>query len=92
LLRPNRCCQKGVLIGFATKLGSGSSGVSTIWNLSRSSTLSTTTIKVVGIPQMVFTNPITTIHVNRTTYRPLMSSMIVGRYKNVDAMHLRGGY
>ncbi len=41
---------------------------------------------------MVFTNLIMTTHVNRTTDRPLMSSMFVGRYKSVDAMNLRGGY
>jgi hypothetical protein len=47
---------------------------------------------VFGIPQMVFTNLITTTHVNRTIDRPLMSSMVVGRYKNVDVVHPRGGY
>jgi hypothetical protein len=33
-------------------------------NLSRSSALPTTTIGVIGSSQMVFTNPIMTIHVN----------------------------
>ncbi len=41
---------------------------------------------------MVFTNPITTTHVNRTIDRPLTSLMTIGRYKNVDVVHLRKGY
>jgi hypothetical protein len=41
---------------------------------------------------MVFTNPITTIHVNRTIDRPLMSSMVIGGYINADAMYPIGGY
>jgi hypothetical protein len=41
---------------------------------------------------MVFTNPITTIHVNRTTDRPLMNSMVAGGYKNAYATNPRGGY
>jgi hypothetical protein len=58
--------RRGMLIGFTTKLGSGSNGVSARRDLSRSSVLPTTTIGVVGIPQMVFINPITTIHGNMT--------------------------
>jgi hypothetical protein len=54
-------------------LGNGSNGVSTRRNLSRSSMLPTTTIGFVGILQMVFINPITTIHGNMTTDRPLMT-------------------
>ncbi len=65
--------KKGILIGFAAKLGNGSNGVSTRRNLSRSSMLPTTTIGFVGILQMVFINPITTIHGNMTTDRPLMT-------------------
>jgi len=34
---------------------------------------------------MVFANPIMIIHVNRNISRPPMGSMVVGRYKNVDA-------
>jgi hypothetical protein len=73
-------------------LGSESSGVSTIRNLNWSLALPTTIIRVVCTPQMVFTNPITTIHVNRTTNQPLMNSMVVRGYKSVDATNLRGGY
>jgi hypothetical protein len=45
-------------------LGHGSRGVLTGKNLNRSFELPTITIGVVGTPQMVFTNPIMTIHVN----------------------------
>jgi len=54
--------KRGILIGFIAKLGSGSSGVLTIRNLNRSSTLPIATTRVVGKPQIMFTNPITTIH------------------------------
>ncbi len=84
--------RRGVLIGSIAKLDSKLGGVSTIRNLSWSLALLTITIGVVRTPQMVFTNPITTIHVNRTTNQPLMNSMAVGGYKNVDATNLRGGY
>jgi hypothetical protein len=55
-------------------------------------TLLITTVGVVGIPQMVFTNPKMTIHVNRTIDRPLMRSMVVGKYKSANVMHPRGGH
>jgi hypothetical protein len=58
--------KKGVLIKSTTKLGNGSNGVSAWKKLNGSSSLPTTTIGVVGTPQMVFTNSITIIHVNRT--------------------------
>jgi hypothetical protein len=58
--------KRGVLIGFAAKLGSGSSGVSVRRNMNQNSALLATTTGVVGIPQMVFTNPIIGIHGNRT--------------------------
>jgi hypothetical protein len=60
----------------------------TEWNMA----LPATIIRVVGTPQMVFTNPLMTIHVIRTINRPSMSSMVVGGYKNVDATNPRGGY
>jgi len=41
---------------------------------------------------MVFTIPTMTIHVNRTANQPLMNSMDVGKYRNVNAMNPRGGY
>ncbi len=56
----------GVLIGSTTKLGSGSGGISIKRKLSGSMTLPISTIRIVGTPQMVFTNPIMTTHVNRT--------------------------
>jgi hypothetical protein len=58
--------RRGILIGFTTLLGSGSGGVLARWKLNGSSALPTT-IGVVGTLQMVFTNLIMTIHVNRTT-------------------------
>jgi NH3-dependent NAD+ synthetase len=65
LVAPNiDVVKKEVLIGYATKLGCGLGGVSVISNLNRSLTLPTITNGVVGIFQMVFTNSITTIHVN----------------------------
>jgi len=64
---PNKdVVKRGVLIGFTPKLGNESSGVSVVRNLSQSSALPTTTIGVIGMPQMVFTNPIMTIDVNKT--------------------------
>jgi hypothetical protein len=41
---------------------------------------------------MVFTNPITTTHGNRTTNQPLMNSKAVGRCRNADVVHSRRGY
>ncbi len=41
---------------------------------------------------MVFTNLIMTTHVNKTTYRPLMNSMAIGGYRNIDVVNPRGGY
>ncbi len=47
--------KSGVLIGFATNLGRGSSKVFTGKKLIRSLGIPTATIGVVGTPQMVFT-------------------------------------
>ncbi len=41
---------------------------------------------------MVFTNLIMTTHVNRIIDQPLMNSMAIRRYKNVDLTNLKGGY
>jgi hypothetical protein len=41
---------------------------------------------------MVFTNLIMTIHVNRNANWPLMSSMVIGRYKNVNAINPKKWY
>jgi len=60
--------------------------------LSGSMTLPTATTRVVGTPQMVFTNPIMTTHVNRIENRPPMNSMATGRYRNVDVVNPKGGY
>jgi len=54
----------GILIKFATNLGHGLGGILKGRNLSRNSGLPTIITRVVGTPQMVFTNMIMTIHVN----------------------------
>jgi len=79
-------------IGSTTKLGSGSGGILTRRKLNGSSTLPTTTTRVVGTPQMVFTNLILIIHVYRITNQPPMSSMDVGGYKSANAMNPKRGY
>ncbi len=84
--------RRGILIGFVTKLGSRSCGVSVVRNLNQSSALPTITTRVVGTLQMVFTNLMTTTHVNKTTNWTLMSSMVVGGYKNANVTNPRGGY
>jgi len=56
--------KRGILIRFTRKLGNESNGILTVRNLNQSLTLPIATIGVVGMPQMVFTNPIKTIHVN----------------------------
>jgi hypothetical protein len=81
----------GVLIGSIVNLGHGSRRVSTRRNLNRSLGL-LTTIRVVGTPQMVFTNPIMIIRVNMIIYQPPMSSIVVGRYKSTNVGNPRGGY
>ncbi len=55
-------------------------------------TLPTAIIGVVGTPQMVFTNPIMTTHVNRTVDQPPLSSMVVGTYINADVTNPKRGY
>ncbi len=67
----------GVLIRCTTNLGGGLGGVLVGRNLSWSSTLPTSTTGVLGTPQIVFTNPIMTTHVNRIADRPSMGSMVV---------------
>jgi hypothetical protein len=84
--------KKGTLIGSTTKLVSGSGGVLTKNNLNQNSALPTTITRVVGTPQMVFNNPIMTIHVNMIVDRPLMSSMVVGGYKSTNVVNPKGGY
>ncbi len=60
--------------------------------MNQSSALVATTIKVVDTPQMVCTNSIMTTHVNKTTDRPLMNSMVIRKYRSADVMNPRGGY
>jgi hypothetical protein len=67
--------RKGMLIGYVAKLGSGSNRVSVVRNLNPSLALPTVTIRVIGMPQMVFTNPIMITHVNMIANQPLMSPM-----------------
>ncbi len=40
---------------------------------------------------MVITNPILTIHVNRTTDQPPINSIVVGRYKSTYVENPKGG-
>jgi hypothetical protein len=47
---------RGILIGSTTKLGNELNGISAERNLNWNTTLPIITIKVVGTPQMVFTN------------------------------------
>jgi len=84
--------RRGVLIRSITKLDSGLGGILTVRNLSQSLALPIATTGVVDIFQMMFTNSIIIIHVNRTTDRPLMSLMAIGRYKNVNVKHPKRGY
>jgi hypothetical protein len=59
--------KRGILIGSIAKLGSALGGVLVGRNLSQSLVLLVVITRVVGIPQMVFTNPIIATHGNRTT-------------------------
>jgi hypothetical protein len=50
------------------------------------------TTAIIGTPQMVFTNLIMTIHVNKTVDQPLMNSMVARRYKITNAKNPKGRY
>jgi len=69
--------KRGILLRYVTKLGSKSGGVSVVRNLTQSSTLLIITTRITDTLQMVFTNPITTIHLNMIINRPLMNSMAI---------------
>ncbi len=84
--------KRGVLLGFVTKLGNGLGGILVGSNLSQKLTILVATIGVVGKPQIIFTNLISTTHVNKITDRPLVSSMVIGGYKNANIVNLRRGY
>jgi len=60
--------RRGVVIEFVINLGHGSDEFSVGRSLSRSLGLPSTNTGVFGTPQMVFINPIMTIHVHKTTY------------------------
>jgi hypothetical protein len=69
IIAPNMdVVRKGVIIESATNLGRGLGGLFTRKKLTRSSGLPIANTGVVGTPQKVFTNPIMTTHVNKTTY------------------------
>jgi hypothetical protein len=82
----------GILIGSATKLGNGSNGVSIVRSLNQSSTLPIATTGIVRKPQMVFTNPISTTHVNMIINWPLMSSMAARGCRSADVVNPKRGY
>jgi hypothetical protein len=84
--------KRGILIGYAAKLGSGLGGILAGWKLSGSTTLPITIIRVVGTPQMVFTNSIMTTHVNRIVDQPSMSSRVARGYRSANVVNPRGGY
>ncbi len=70
----------GILIGSTLNLSCGPKGVLAGRNLSKNLGIPVA-IGVVGTPQMVFTNPITTIYENKTIDQPLMNSITIGGYK-----------
>jgi hypothetical protein len=53
-------------------------------NLSRSSRILKANIRIIRTPHMVFTNPIMTIHVNKTIEQPPMNSIVARGYKSID--------
>jgi hypothetical protein len=80
--------KNGTLIGSETNLGSGLGGISARKSLA----LPPATIRVVGTPQMVFTNLIMTTHVNKIADQTSMSSMAIKGYRSVDVTNPRKGY
>jgi len=84
--------KRGVLIEYVAKLGGGLSGILVVRNLNQSSALLIATTRIVGTLQMVFTNLIMNTHVNMITNQPLMSLMVIGRYKSANVANPRGGY
>jgi hypothetical protein len=91
IIKPNtNIAKRGVVIGSIVNLDHGLGRFLANRSLSRS--LPIANIKVVGTPQMVFTNPIMITHEHKTIYKPLMSSITVGRYRNIDAEDLKVEY
>jgi hypothetical protein len=92
IVAPNMNVVRRVVIGFAINLGHGSSGFSVGRNLNRSSGLAVANTRVVATPQMVFTNPIMTTHVHKTTHKSPRSLIDVGGYKSTNAKNPKGWY
>jgi len=92
IVMPNtNVTKRGIVIGLAINLNYGSNGLSMRRNLNRNSRLPMVNTRVVGTPQMVFTNPIMTTHVHKTTNRPHMSSIVVGGYRSTNIEDSKGG-
>ncbi len=66
---------RGIVIRSVVNLSHGLGGFSMRRNLNKSLGLPAVNIRVVGTPQMVYTNPIMTTHVHKTIDIPLMSSI-----------------
>ncbi len=81
--------KRGMVIGFVANVNHGLGGLSGR-NLNRSLRLLTVNTGFVGTPQMVFTNPIRTIHVHKTIDWPSMSSIPIGGYKSIDVENPKG--
>jgi hypothetical protein len=93
IVEPNiKLIRKGIIIRFATKLGSELGGISARRNLSRSLMLPIPITRVVGIPEMVFTNQIMTFHGNNIVNPILMNLMAVRGCRSVDDVHSKGGF
>jgi hypothetical protein len=58
--------KKGILMDLQQNWVAKSGGILVVRNLSRSLVVPIITTGIVGTHQMVFTNPITIIHVNKT--------------------------
>jgi hypothetical protein len=81
VVTPNmNVAKRRVVIRYVINLGLGLDEFSTGRSLSKSLGLPTTNTRVVGTPQVVFFNPIMTIHVYKTTNQPFMSSIIARGY------------
>jgi hypothetical protein len=77
--------KKGIITEFAVNLSCESDKFSKGTSLNRSSGLPMTNTRVVGTPQMVFTNPIMIIHVHKTIDRPSMNLIVARGYRSTNA-------
>jgi hypothetical protein len=84
--------RRGVVIGSIVNLSHGLSEFSMGRNLSRSLELPTGITRVFGTLQMVFTNPIMTIHVHKTIDQPPMNSKAARRYRSKNGKDPKRGY